>query len=145
VEVMPGKRYDLMKIFWQIHLKLYLWSSGRLVRTIRGLPVLLLTTTGKKTGLPRTKVLMYLPYGKDFAVIASNLGEDNHPAWWINLKAEPTATVQIGKEQFTVRAREVEGYEREKIWKALAEINSDYEQYRRWTSRRIPVVVLERQ
>ena len=90
------------------------------------------------------KALMYLPYGKDFAVIASNLGEDNHPAWWINLKAEPTATVQIGKEQFTVRAREVEGYEREKIWKAIAEINSDYEQYRQWTSRRIPVVVLER-
>lgn len=142
---MPSKRYDLMKIFWQIHLNLYRWSSGRLIRTIRGLPVLLLTTTGKKTGLPRTKALMYLPYGKDFAVIASNLGEDNHPAWWINLKAEPTATVQIGKEQFTVRAREVEGYEREKIWKAIAEINSDYEQYRQWTSRRIPVVVLERQ
>jgi deazaflavin-dependent oxidoreductase (nitroreductase family) len=142
---MARNRYRLMKIFWQIHLKLYLWTSGRMVNTLRGLPVLLLTTQGKKTGLPRTKALMYLPYGKDVAVIASNLGEDKHPAWWINLKAEPTATVQIGKEQFAVRAREVEGYERDKLWRAIAEINSDYEQYRQWTSRRIPVVVLERQ
>jgi F420H(2)-dependent quinone reductase len=142
---MASKRYELMKIFWQIHLKLYLWSSGRIGRTIRGLPVLLLTTKGKKTGLPRTKALMYLPYGKDFAVIASNLGENKDPAWWVNLKAEPTAIVQIAKEQFTVHSREVEGYEREKIWKAIAEINSDYEKYRQWTSRRIPVVVLERQ
>ena len=142
---MAGIRYRLMKIFWQIHLKLYLWTSGRLVNTLRGLPVLLLITHGKKTGLPRTKALMFLPYGRDFAVVASNLGEDKHPAWWINLKAEPVATVQIGKEQFAVRAREVEGYERDKLWRAIAEINSDYEQYRQRTSRRIPVVVLERQ
>ena len=142
---MASTRYDLMKIFWRIHLKLYLWSSGRIGRTLRGLPVLLLTTKGVKTGLPRTKALMYLPYGKDFAVIASNLGEAHHPAWWINLKAEPGAIVQIAKEQFDVRAREVEGYERDKLWRAIAEINSDYERYRQRTSRRLPVVVLERQ
>jgi len=142
---MANIRYDLMKIFWRIHLKLYLWSSGRIGRTLRGLPVLLLTTKGVKTGLPRTKALMYLPYGKDFAVIASNLGEANHPAWWINLKAEPMAIVQLAKEQFDVRAREAEGYERDKLWRAIAEINSDYERYRQRTSRRLPVMVLERQ
>lgn len=112
---------------------------------MRGLPILILTTKGKKTGLPRTKALMYLPYGKDFAVIASNLGEDHHPAWWINLMAEPTATVQISDAYYNVRAREVQGYEREKLWRAVTEKTSDYEQYRQWTSRRIPVVVLERQ
>jgi len=137
-------RYDWMKTFWAIHLKLYLWSSGRIGGTIRGLSVLILTTKGKKTGLPRVKALTYTPHGRAFGVIASNLGEGNHPAWWINLKAEPAATVQIGKERFIVRAREAEGEERETIWQAIAEKDPAYEQYRTWTSRRIPVVVLER-
>ena len=133
-----------MKTFWAIHLKLYLWSSGRIGSTLRGLPVLILTTKGKKTGLARVKALTYAPHGKDFGVVASNLGEGNHPSWWINLKAEPKATVQIGKQQFTVRAREADGEEREKIWQAIAGTDPAYEQYRTWTSRHIPVVVLER-
>lgn len=137
-------RYDWMKIFWAIHLKLYLWSSGRIGGILRGLPVLILTTKGKKTGLPRVKALMYTSHGRDFGVIASNLGEDSHPAWWINLKAECTATVQIGREHFTVRAREAEGDEREMIWQAIAGTDPAYEQYRTWTSRHIPVGVLER-
>ena len=143
---MPNRpRYNLVKIFWQLHLRLYLWSSGRIGNTIRGLPVLILTTKGKKTGLSRPKALMYLPYGKDFVVIASNLGEDRHPDWWNNLRAAPVASVQVGASHFKVHAREVEGDEREKIWGAIAEKNSDYEQYRQWTARHIPVVVLERQ
>src|SRR5262245_12301689 len=141
---MASKLYNVMKIFWQMHLKLYLWSSGRIGNTMRGLPVLLLTTKGKKTGLLRTKALMYLPHGKDFVVVASNLGEANDPAWWTNLKAEPTATVQIKDAHYTVHAREADGDEREKLWNAIAEKNFDYEQYRTWTSRRIPVVILER-
>ena len=128
-----------------MHLKLYLWSSGRIGHTLRGLPVLLLTTKGKKTGLLRTKALMYLSYGDHFVVIASNLGKDNHPDWWLNLLADPTATVQIKDSRFTVHAREAEEDEREKIFKALAEKTPDYEQYRSWTSRRIPLVILERQ
>lgn len=112
---------------------------------IRGLPVLILTTKGKKTGQLRAKALMYLPYGDNFVVIASNLGKDNHPAWWLNLLADPTATVQIGDSRFTVHAREAEGDERETFFKALAEKTSDYEQYRSWTSRRIPLVILKRQ
>ena len=138
-------RYDWMKVFWRIHLRLYLWSSGRIGHTLRGLPVLILRTRGKKTGILRTNALMYLPHGKDFAVIASNLGEDNDPAWWINLKAQGEASVQVGKEHYTVRAREAIGDERETIWKAMTNVNSDYEQYRTWTSRHIPVVVLERE
>ena len=128
-----------------MHLKLYLWSSGRIGNTLRGLPILLLTTKGKKTGQLRTKALMYLPYGNDFVVIASNLGKENHPAWWINLLADPTATVQIKDSRFTVHAREAEESEREKLFQALAEKTPDYEQYRSWTSRRIPLVILEKQ
>ena len=139
------RRNALIKLFWQLHLKIYLWSKGRIGNVIRGLPILVLTTNGKRTGLTRQNALMYLPYGKDFVVIASNLGDEKHPAWWINLKAEPTASVQIKDAHYTVHAREAADNEREKLWQAIAEKNSDYEQYRTWTSRRIPVVILERQ
>jgi deazaflavin-dependent oxidoreductase (nitroreductase family) len=138
------RRNALIKLFWQAHLKIYLWSKGRIGNVIRGLPILVLATKGRKSGLIRENALMYLPYGRDFVIIASNLGEDNHPAWWINLKAEPTASVQIADSHYAVHAREAEGDEREKLWDAIAEKNSDYEQYRTWTSRRIPVVILER-
>ena len=139
------RRNALIKLFWQLHLKIYLWSKGRIGNIIRRLPILVLTTKGRKTRLPRQNALMYLPYSNNFVVIASNLGDEKHPAWWANLNAEPTATVQIRDTHYTVRAREAEGDEREKLWQAIAEKNSDYEQYRTWTSRRIPVVILERQ
>lgn len=135
----------LIQLFWDVHLKLYLWSAGRIGHTIRNLPVLILTTRGKKTGLLRPKALMYLPHGKDFVVIASNLGDEKHPGWWINLTAKPIASVQIRDSHYNVHAREATGTEREQLWQAIAEKSSDYEQYRTWTSRRIPVVILERQ
>ena len=139
------RRNALIKLFWQLHLKIYLWSKGRIGNIIRGLPILVLTTKGKKTGISRQNALMYLPYGKDFVVIASNLGDEKHPAWWVNLKAESTASVQIAGSHYNIRAREAEGDEREKLWDAIAEKNSDYNQYRTWTTRHIPVVILERQ
>lgn len=141
---MTTKHNPVIKLFWAIHLKLYQWSSGRIGSMIRGLPILLLTTKGKKTGQLRTKALMYLPYNDTFVVIASNLGKDNHPAWWLNLLVEPKASVQIRSEHISVRAREAQEHERETIWQALAEKTPDYEQYRSWTSRRIPLVILER-
>ena len=137
------RRNALIKLFWQLHLKIYLWSKGRIGNRMRGLPVLVLTTKGRKSGLTRRNALMYLPYGKDFVIIASNLGDEKHPAWWINLKAEPTASVQIADSHYVIHAREADGDEGEKLWQAIAEKNSDYEQYRTWTSRRIPVVILE--
>ena len=142
---MPVRHNPLIKLFWSMHLKMYQWTSGRIGHTLRGLPVLLLTTKGKKTGQLRTKALMYLPYGESFVVIASNLGKDDHPAWWYNLQAEPKANVQIGSSKFTVHAREADDDEREIIWNALSVHTSDYEQYRSWTSRRIPLVILGRQ
>lgn len=138
------RRNALIKLFWQLHLKIYLWSKGRVGNVIRGLPILVLTTIGRRSGLTRQNALMYLPDGKDFVIVASNLGDDQHPAWWVNLKAQPTASVQIADAQYTVRAREAEGDERERLWNAIAARNSDYEQYRTWTARRIPLVILER-
>jgi deazaflavin-dependent oxidoreductase (nitroreductase family) len=134
-----------VKLFWRIHPKLYGWSSGRIGGKLMGLPVLLLTTRGRKSGLARTKALMYLPYHEDFVVIASNLGQENHPMWWLNLRADPRARVEIKGEQLLVRAREAEGDERDRIWQQLIAISPGYDDYKGKMSRRIPVVVLERQ
>jgi deazaflavin-dependent oxidoreductase (nitroreductase family) len=141
----PRYIYNLTKIFWRIHLRLYLWSSGRIGHTVRGLPILIMNTKGRKTGLPRTNALMHMPYGRDFVVIASNLGVNNNPAWWLNLKADPVTIIQVGSKHYTVRARDAEGEEREKLWKMMVEKYPDYERYRKGTSRHIPVVILERQ
>ena len=141
---MPVRHNPLIKLFWSLHLKLYQWSSGRIGHTLRGLPVLLLTTKGKKTGQLRTKALMYVPHGEAYVVIASNLGKEDHPAWWYNLKANPQAEVQVGATRFEVRARDAREDEREQIFRALAQVTPDYEQYRHFPARRIPLVILER-
>ena len=135
----------MIKLFWRIHPKVYAWTSGRVGGQLMGLPVLLLTTRGRKSGLLRTKALMYLPYDDDCVVIASNLGQEHHPMWWLNLRSDPKAQVQIKGQQFAVRAREAHGDEREQIWQQLIAIAPDYDDYKDKTSRHIPVVVLERQ
>ena len=142
---MAVKRNALVELFWRIHPSLYRWSGGRIGGSMMGLPVLLLTTTGRKSGQPRTTALMYLVRGKDYVVIASYLGEPRHPSWWLNLQAQPDASVQVGSETQRVKAREAEGEEREELWRAAVNKTADYEEYQARTSRRIPVVVLERQ
>jgi deazaflavin-dependent oxidoreductase (nitroreductase family) len=107
------------------------------------LPVLLLDTVGRRTGAPRTNALTYLPWGDAFVVVASVLGEPKHPAWYLNLVANPEVGVQVGARRIRARAREAEGEERERIWDAVVKASPDYEQYRGMTQRRIPVVVLE--
>jgi deazaflavin-dependent oxidoreductase (nitroreductase family) len=91
---MAVTRNAFVELFWRVHPTLYRWSVGRIGGAIGGMPVLLLTTTGRKSGEPRTTALTYLPRGDDFVVIASVLGEPRHPAWWLNLAAKPDATVR---------------------------------------------------
>jgi deazaflavin-dependent oxidoreductase (nitroreductase family) len=141
---MAATRNAMVELFWKVHPRLYRWSGGRIGGTLMGLPVLLLTTTGRKSGQPRTNALMYVPHGGDFVVIASVLGEPRHPFWWRNLEANPEASVLIGSTTYRVRAREAAGDEREALWRALVAKVPDYDEYRARTTRRIPVVVLER-
>jgi proline iminopeptidase len=142
---MAAKRNAFVELFWRIHLQVYRWTNGRIGGALMGLPVLLLTTRGRKSREPRTSPLMYLPQGDDFVVIASYLGEPKHPAWFLNLQAEPEVEVQIGTARHLVRAREAEGVEREKLWREMVSKTADYAEYQTRTTRRIPVVVLERQ
>ena len=132
-----------VELFWQLHKRLYRWSNGRIGARMANLPVLLLDTIGRRSGTPRTNALTYLPWGDAFVVIASVLGEPKHPAWYLNLAANPQVRIQVGARRLAVRAREADGEERERIWDALVAESPDYEQYRARTGRRIPVVVLE--
>lgn len=131
-----------VELFWRLHKRLYRWSNGRIGARMANLPVLLLETVGRKSGESRLNALTYLPWGNRFVVIASVLGEPRNPAWYLNLRARPELSIQVGARRLAVRAHDAEGEEREAIWRALVALSPDYEQYRERTGRRIPVVVL---
>ncbi len=141
---MPAvRRTRTTELFWKLHGWLFRVSGGSLGGKLLGAPVLLLTTTGRKSGGRRTIPLMYMPHGDACVVIASNAGEPQHPAWWLNLKTEPTASIQRGRQVTPVVAREAEGKEREQLWSTWVARDPSYTVYEQRTSRRIPVVVLE--
>lgn len=127
-----------------VHRVLYRASGGRIGAHIWSLPVILLTTTGRTTGKPRTTPLCALPHTDGFVVIASFGGMDNPPAWWLNLERNPEATVQIGRDRQRVTARTTSGDERERLWAQVVERAPGYLVYARRTTRVIPVVVLRR-
>ncbi len=129
--------------FWWLHPRIYRLTGGRLGGTVMGMPVLLLTTRGRRTGLPRTRALTFLPRGDTAVVVASYLGEPRHPAWWLNLEANPDAEIQIGSTTRAVRAREAVGEERNALWSEIVTNMEEYAAYETRTDRRIPVVVLE--
>src|SRR6266516_3557676 len=133
----------LFRIFGGIHRRVYRLTGGKIGGRIGKVPVLLLTTTGRKSGQPRTQPLAYTQAGDGYAVIASKGGAAQHPLWYLNLRATPLAEVTVGRETRKVRARDAQGEERERLWRALADLYPGYDRYAQKTSRRIPVVVLE--
>ena len=140
---MAAKRSKLIEFVWKVHPALYRWTNGRIGGTLLKMPVLLLTTQGRRSGQPHTKALTYLPKDRRYVVIASYLGEPRHPAWWLNLKAHPEAEIQVGGQRLKVVAREADGDERSTLWKEIVERTPDYAEYQKRTQRRIPVVVLD--
>ena len=137
------RRTPIVDLFWKVHPWLYRVSGGRLLGKLVGMKVLLLTTTGAKSGATRTTALTYLDADGAFVVIGSFLGEPRHPAWVHNLRANPRATVQVGSRHIAVNAREAHGEEREQLWAQLVALQPDYRAYEGRTDREIPVVVLE--
>jgi deazaflavin-dependent oxidoreductase (nitroreductase family) len=110
----------------------------------RGAKVLLLTTTGRRTGEPRTTPLIYESAGAGYVIVASKGGADEHPGWYRNLVANPKVDVQVLGEVFAANARTAHGDEREELWRLAALQWPDYDLYQTRTEREIPVVVLER-
>ena len=140
---MPAvRRTKFMEIIWKLHRFVYRASGGRVGKAIGGAPVLLLITTGRRSGEPRPVTLTYFEDGDRLVVVGSNAGEDLHPSWWLNLQELPDATVQIGGTTTRVRAVEAVGEERERLWAELIRRDPAYEEYRLRTARRIPVVLL---
>jgi deazaflavin-dependent oxidoreductase (nitroreductase family) len=131
------------RILGGLHKRVYRLTGGKVGGRIGKLPVLLLTTIGRKSGRPRTQPLAYTRVGDGYAVIASKGGAAQHPLWYLNLRANPLAEVTVGRDTRKVRARDAEGEERERLWRALADLYPGYDRYAQKTSRRIPVVVLE--
>lgn len=109
-----------------------------------GTPILLLTTTGRRSGQARTSPLIFQPYGADYLVVASKGGADQPPAWYLNLQSNPTVRVQIKDDTFTARARTASPEEKPDMWRVMTRIWPDYDNYQKRTKREIPVVVLER-
>jgi deazaflavin-dependent oxidoreductase (nitroreductase family) len=109
-----------------------------------GRDVLLLTTTGAKSGQPRLAPLVYTRDGDRFVIVASKGGSPTHPAWYLNLVANPIVTVEVGGEEFQARAVVVEGAERDRMYTQRVEKYPAFGEYQQRTARRIPVVVLER-
>jgi F420H(2)-dependent quinone reductase len=124
------------------NVKLYRLSGGRLGGKVSGAPVLLLDHVGRKTGRPRTTPVLYMPDGDNLIVVASRAGSDVDPAWWLNLKANPATTVQVGSERRRVVARQATPEEKQRLWPRLVDAYSDYAVYQRRTAREIPVIVL---
>jgi deazaflavin-dependent oxidoreductase (nitroreductase family) len=131
------------RIASSIHNAVYRLTGGKIGGKMGKAPVLLLTSTGRKSGKPRTNPLLYARAGDGYAVIASKGGAPQHPLWYLNLQASPHAEVTVGRETRHVHARDAEGEERERLWRALTDVYPGYDKYAEKTSRRIPVVVLE--
>ena len=122
----------------RLHNSLYRATGGGIGGSIPGSgPVLLLTTNGRKTGRERTVPLLYLRDGEDIVLVASNGGTATHPVWWLNLEANPVATVEVGYRRLRVRAREAGPKEKEWLWPGLVAMYGAYEDYQRKTDREI--------
>jgi deazaflavin-dependent oxidoreductase (nitroreductase family) len=131
-----------LKLVSSVHRALYRVSGGRVVGKVWGLPILLLTSTGRKSGAARTTPHCYLADGDDVVVVASNGGMDWFPDWWLNLQQDPHATVEIGGSRRAVVARAATPEEHERLWAAITAIAPGYLGYQRKTSRVIPLGIL---
>ena len=110
----------------------------------KGRPLLLLTTTGARSGQRRTTPMMYVPVGDRLLVIASNAGAPSHPAWYYNLLAHPQVTVEVGRETYDATAIVTEGAERQRLWAGIVEKNPFFADHQAKVTREIPVIALER-
>jgi proline iminopeptidase len=132
-------------LFGEEHVRRYRETNGEEGHIWReGSTILLLTTTGRKSGNKTTTPLIYGLDGDNPVIVASKGGAPEHPGWYKNLVANPAAEVQILGETFPVRARDAEGEERERLWQTMNGIWKHYDEYQTKTDRQIPVVVLER-
>lgn len=122
----------------------YRANGGKVKGQFDGHPLLLLTTTGRRSGLPRTSPMMYLADGDRLLVFASKAGADTHPAWYLNLLDDPKVTVEVGEQTYPAVATPLQGEERDRYYAEQASRYPGFAEYQQKTDRVIPVVALER-
>jgi len=132
-------------LFGQEHVKRYQETEGAEGHDWQGTTVLILTTTGRRSGDPRRTPLIYGMHGDDHVVVASKGGAEEHPAWYLNLSEEPEVTVQVRGDRFQAHARTATPDEKPELWKLMTGRWPPYDEYQHKTTRDIPVVVLERE
>jgi F420H(2)-dependent quinone reductase len=133
---------SIFRRFLAIYVFLYRLTGGKFGGRVQGLRVLLLTTTGRKTGKKRTTPLGYFEHDGGYIIIGSNAGSDAHPAWFHNLKGNPHATVEVDDRQFEASAEIVGPDGRGQLWTRLIAVAPAYANYAHKTSREIPLVAL---
>ena len=134
-----GDRF--IKLMSSVNAGMYRRSGGRFGGRFGGAPVCLLTTTGRRSGEPRTVPLLYLRDGEDVVVVASKGGYSAHPQWYINLLADPRVTVQIERRATPMVARVATADHKAALWPRLVAMYSSYDTYQARTDRDIPVVI----
>jgi deazaflavin-dependent oxidoreductase (nitroreductase family) len=131
-------------LFGQEHVRVYRQTDGEHGYNWRGTTILLLSTTGRRSGEERTTPLIHRTDEGSWVVVASKGGAPDDPGWYKNLEANPEATIQVKGERIPVRAQTAEGEERTRLWRLMTEAWPPYDEYQSKTSREIPVVVLKR-
>ena len=129
-------------LVYKLHRWMYRMTGGLLGQSSSVGPMLLLTTTGRRSGQPRTVPLLYMEDGARFVVVGSNGGRPQPPAWLLNLTANPSGEVQVGKQRHRVRAEILYGAARGDLWDRLGQFYAGWAHYQTLTDRSIPVVVL---
>jgi len=132
----------LQQVMSSTHVFFYKLSGGRIGGRMHKVPVLLLTTTGRKTGRKRTTPLLYIRDGNRLVIVASNGGRPLDPSWWRNLRHNPIAMVQVKDVKQTIYAQRAVGSEKERLWQMMTSVYPSYDDYQKRTDREIPVVVL---
>jgi deazaflavin-dependent oxidoreductase (nitroreductase family) len=130
------------KYFGKLHSLLYRLSGGRFGARMGWIDVALVEVVGRKSGKLRTVPIACYPHRDSVVVSASNSGMERHPAWYLNMQANPEVTVQLGRERFAAVAEEVPDEEREALWEKIVKINKHQGEYLSNTERRIPLVYL---
>jgi proline iminopeptidase len=142
---MEDRMNEAESLFGDAHVRRYRETGGEVGHVWReGSTILLLTTTGRKTGEKRTAPLIYAQDGDHYVIVASKGGAPEHPGWYLNLEKTPEVELQVKGDVFRARARTAEGEERERLWKKANEVWPHYDEYAKKTDRPIPVVVLSR-
>ncbi|MCX4090883.1 nitroreductase family deazaflavin-dependent oxidoreductase [Nocardia sp. alder85J] len=124
------------------HVRAYLESGGARGYLWNGVPILLLTATGRRSGQPRTSALIFGRDGDDYLVVASKGGAPDHPEWYRNLLAHPQAEIQVEDRHLPVLARTADAAEKPRLWAIMTELWPNYDAYQTRTDRPIPIVVL---